>query len=71
MSVIDPAVSVRLSSSDARRLSELLAEAAHLLEDAGPHRLSDDQADALGRGAGRTELAGWARGLAAELRAQF
>lgn len=70
MSVIHPAVSVRLSASDARRLSALLAEAAHLLEDPGPQRMNDAQADALGGGAGRTELAGWARGLAAELRAQ-
>lgn len=70
MSVIDPAVSVRLSASEARRLAGLLAEVAHLLEDSGPQRLADAQVDTLGQGAGRPELAGWARGVAAELRAQ-
>ncbi|MCX5195099.1 hypothetical protein OOK31_14515 [Streptomyces sp. NBC_00249] len=71
MSVIDPAVSVRLSAAGARRLAGMLAEAAHLLEDAGPQRLTDEQAGVLGQGADRPELAGWARGLAAELRAQL
>ncbi|UQW99803.1 hypothetical protein [Streptomyces sp. RerS4] len=70
MSVIDPAVSVRLSASEARRLAGMLAETAHLLEDAGPERLTDGQVAVLGQGADRAELAGWTRALAAELRAQ-
>ncbi|MEV7723177.1 hypothetical protein ACIRP0_28440 [Streptomyces sp. NPDC101733] len=71
MSVIDPAVSVRLSATDARRLARLLAEAAHLLEDSGPQQLTDVQADTLGHGVDRAELAGWSRNLGAELRSQL
>ncbi|WP_330328696.1 hypothetical protein OHS33_02360 [Streptomyces sp. NBC_00536] len=68
MSVIDPAVSVRLSASGARRLVGLLAEVSRLLEDPGPPRLTDEQAEVLGQGIGRQELAHWSRALAAELR---
>lgn len=71
MSVIDPAVSVRLGASGARRLAGLLAEVALLLEHPGPVRLTDEQADVLGQGANRDELATWARTLAAELRTQL
>lgn len=69
MSVVDPAVSVRLSASGARRLVALLAEVAQLLEDPGPLRLTEAQADLLGQGTDRRELAEWCRSLAAELRA--
>ncbi|GGZ71997.1 hypothetical protein AB0P12_04445 [Streptomyces subrutilus] len=69
MSVIDPAVSVRLGASSARRLVGLLAEVAQLLEDPGPLRLTTAQADALGQGTDRGELVEWTRTLAAELRA--
>ncbi|MDJ0386245.1 hypothetical protein [Streptomyces sp. G-G2] len=68
MSVVDPAVSVRLGASGARRLVALLAEVSRLLEDPGPLRLSDEQADVLGQGTDRQELAHWSRALAAELR---
>lgn len=68
MPVIDPAVSMRLGAPGARRLAGLLSEVAHLLEDpGGPMRLTDDQADALGQGVDRPELANWTRSLAAEL----
>ncbi|MCM1965928.1 hypothetical protein ABT024_30510 [Streptomyces sp. NPDC002812] len=71
MPVIDPAVSVRLGAPGARRLAGLLAEVAHLLEDPGPLRLDDAQADVLGQGADRSELATWTRTLAAELRTKL
>ncbi|MER5733585.1 hypothetical protein ABT084_35515 [Streptomyces sp. NPDC002138] len=68
MAVIDPAVSVRLGASGARRLVGLLAEASRLLEDPGELRLTDEQAEVLGQGIDRQELAHWCRALAAELR---
>ncbi|MFD9411414.1 hypothetical protein ACFWBN_30945 [Streptomyces sp. NPDC059989] len=71
MSVVDPAVSVRLGASGARRLAGLLAEVGHLLEDPGPLRLTGAQADVLGQGTERRELAEWTRALAAELRVQL
>ncbi|MFE6843873.1 hypothetical protein [Streptomyces sp. NPDC057686] len=71
MSVIDPAVSVRLGAAGARRLVGLLAEVALLLEHPGPVRLSDEQAEVLGQGTDRDELASWTRSLAAELRTQL
>ncbi|KOY56979.1 MULTISPECIES: hypothetical protein [unclassified Streptomyces] len=71
MSVIDPAVSVRLGAAGARRLVGLLAEVALLLEHPGPVGLSDEQADVLGQGTDRDELASWTRALAAELRSQL
>ncbi|MFE2310319.1 hypothetical protein [Streptomyces sp. NPDC059411] len=67
MSVIDPAVTVRLGAPGARRLAGLLSEVAHLLEDPGPLRLTEAQSDALGQGTDRPELAAWTRMLAAEL----
>ncbi|MER7465933.1 hypothetical protein [Streptomyces sp. NPDC097981] len=71
MSVIDPAVSVRLSASGARRLAGLLDEVTLLLEDPGPVQLTDEQAGVLGRGADRDELVAWTRTLTAELRSQL
>ncbi|MEU9414815.1 hypothetical protein [Streptomyces sp. NPDC048272] len=71
MAVIDPAVSVRLGAPGARRLVRLLAEVAQLLEQPGPPRLTDEQTAVIGQGTARAELAVWARGLAAELRAQL
>ncbi|KOU42285.1 hypothetical protein ACFWHQ_26480 [Streptomyces sp. NPDC060334] len=71
MSVIDPAVSVRLGAPGARRLVGLLAEVAHLLENPDRLRLTDEQAAVIGQGTNRAEPAVWARELAAELRAQL
>ncbi|AWZ04976.1 MULTISPECIES: hypothetical protein [unclassified Streptomyces] len=72
MPVIDPAVSVRLGAPGARRLAGLLSEVAFLLDDpGGPLRLTEAQADALGQGTDRPELANWARDLAAELLAKL
>lgn len=71
MPVSDPAESVRLGAPGARRLAGLLAEVSHLLEDPGPLRLDDAQADALGQGTDRSELATWTRTLAAELRTRL
>lgn len=71
MSVIDPAVSVRLSAAGARRLYAVLAATAGLLEHPGPAQLTDEQVAALGGGADRDELAMWARALAADLRSQL
>ncbi|MFD7032603.1 hypothetical protein ACFWAR_31730 [Streptomyces sp. NPDC059917] len=68
MSDVDPAVSVRLGASGARRLVGLLAEVSRLLEDPGPLRLTDEQTASLGQGIDRQELAHWSRSLAAELR---
>ncbi|MGW6821819.1 hypothetical protein [Streptomyces sp. NPDC055005] len=71
MSVIDPAVSVRLGAPGARRLVGLLAEVARLLESPDRLRFTDEQAAVIGQGTNRAELAVWARELAAELRAQL
>ncbi|MFG2295891.1 hypothetical protein [Streptomyces sp. NPDC048603] len=72
MSVIDPAVSVHLGASDARRLVGMLAEVSRLLEDTGPDRLTDAQVRALaGSSADRQELAERTRNLAAELRGKL
>ncbi|MET9881899.1 hypothetical protein ABZZ20_01850 [Streptomyces sp. NPDC006430] len=71
MSVIDPAVSVPLRASGARRLVGLLDEAVQLLEQPGPLRLTEEQVAVLGQGADREELAARLRDLAAELRAHL
>ncbi|MFD9531716.1 hypothetical protein [Streptomyces sp. NPDC060010] len=71
MSVIDPAVSVRLGAPGARRLVGLLAEVAHLLENPDRLRLTDEQAAVIGQVTNRAEPAVGARELAAELRAQL
>ncbi|MEV8532550.1 hypothetical protein [Streptomyces sp. NPDC051211] len=71
MSVIDPAVSVRITAVEARRLVGLLGEVSFLLEDPGADRLTDPQTALLGQGAARRELAEWARAFAAELQAKL
>lgn len=64
---------VLLDHSDAKRLATVLEELAYLLDIPGPNRINEAQLTALceGRTADRTELARWARGVAAGMKGRL
>ncbi|MCU7824074.1 hypothetical protein [Kitasatospora sp. DSM 101779] len=56
---------VMLSHDDAKRLSTMLGQMAHMLDASGASRLDDAQVGELcqGRATSREELTGWCRNL--------